>query len=460
MPVFTTKSYEQILTQMIATVVTRSDMSDISDASQFKHALAAAARSDDEQYYQMTQLLDLFSIDKAKNDDLDERAKDIQPSLISRNSGAKSQGYVVISRTGITGTVVIPTGVRIKTTAGITVVTTAASSITAGNTDSALIPAIAEVVGSDGNVIAGTLIKFVSKPVGVDAVTNPSAFASGLNKESDDSFVARLKDFIAALANATVHAHESKVLGAEDSDTGAIILYSKEVEDQINLGNHTLYIDDGTGLAESTEAVSSENVTAGLAGPPADSAVGGEEYLFLDYKPIKDLPSFTLTSDVRGALVRNTDFYINMASGQINFTPALVAAEVITADYTRYTGLIALAQKIVDGDPTDRVNYPGVRAAGTRCTVNVPQVFIQNITATLTILEGYDQPTVRTNVKTTLLNHINTLNISDDVLLSDLISVIKSVDGVYNCFVTLPTADTILLDDQLARTTVSNLTVT
>jgi len=470
MPRFTIQRYEQILTKMVAKVVTRTALSDISDAATWKHVLSAAARSDDELYYQMSLLLKLFSIDSAKDDDLDERAKEIQPGLLTRTPAAKSSGNVVIYRAGTVGTLAIPTGTKVKTAAGVTFSTTAAGSITATSPalisghvtgqDSGLIPAVADLGGADGNVVADTIVKFVSKPTGVAGVTNPSAFANGVDKESDDSFLNRLKDYIATLARGTPEALEFWVLGTEDFDTGAVINFTKVVEDRTNLGNSTLYIDDGTGSAESYEAVTSENVTAGLAGPPADSAVGGEEYLYLDYKPVRLNSSFTLTSSTRGVLTQDTHYYLDETSGQINFSPALSAAEVITADYTRYTGLIAEAQKVVDGDLSDRENYPGIRAAGTKVVVQTPQVLIQNIVMSLAILEGYDQDDVKDAVQDALRDYVNTLGISGDVLRSELIYVAMNVAGVYNCTLTTPASDTILLDDQLARTTDGNISIT
>ena len=92
MPKFVPKRHEQILAKMIAKVIARTNLSDVADSSYVKHILAAAARQDDEQYYQMTLLLQLFSIDKATGDDLDARAKDIQPATIIRIPAAKATG--------------------------------------------------------------------------------------------------------------------------------------------------------------------------------------------------------------------------------------------------------------------------------------------------------------------------------------------------------------------------------
>ncbi len=536
MPAFTTQRYEQIHKKMIAKVVTRSALSDISDSAVSKHITAAAARQDDEQYFQMALLLQLFDIKTATGDDLDERAAEIQPAVISRNAAAKASGNLQFSRPGTSGIITIPSGTKAKTAGGQIYSTTALGTIANLASVSGLVPAVADEAGLDGNVDSATIIKLVTKPAGVTEVTNPAAFTGGNDQESDDSFRNRIGLFINALAKSTVGALEFYVLGAEDTATGAVIVFSKAIEDETTLGQVVLYIDDGTGSAESsaleatdllgdydwpggvltpqlipttvttdvvvgdwigfrtdeqlwevdqvnagvsvrvvnplgltyptdlgpaygTSFVNPENVTEGLSGPPADSAVGGETRLYLDNVPVKDSADFDVFSTTRGLLAINTHYTLNSAAGQLVFSPALVASEVIYAIYTYYTGLIQLAQKIVDGDVADRDNYPGVRAAGILVYVRVPTVQIQTVDAAVTILDGYTDATVRTNATEAIKTYINTLGISGDVVRNELIKRIMSVAGVYNVALTTPATDIILLDDELARTTDANVTV-
>ena len=470
MPRFTVRSQEQIQTQMIAKVVARSKLKDVGDAGAIKHLIKASARSDAQNSYNASLLKLNFSIDKATKDDLDERAKEIQPGTTARLLAVKSTGDVVFSRSGTTGSVIIPQGTKVKTSSGVVFTTLENGSITptsaeqiAGHgvgRDSNPVSALADLAGAAGNAVAGTVIKFSSKPAGVDEVTNPNDFAQGAEKESDDAFRKRLKAYIASLARCPALAIEAQLLGQQEPTTGQTVLYVKVIEDFINLGNFTVFIDDGTGTAESTAPVTGENVTDGLSGPPPNSAVGGEENLYLNNKPIKDTEPCTLTSSTRGVLVKNTDYFLNPASGQIVFVPALVTGEVITADYTYLTGIIAYVQKVVDGDANDRLNFPGLRAAGTLAVVKTPQILLQNVIAQLTILDGYAPADVKTNVRQAIKNYINTLSISGDVVRNVLISRIMDVPGVYNVLLSVPAIDIIMLDDQLARTTDSNITVT
>lgn len=583
MPRFTPKRHEQILTQMISKVVARTNLSDVADSGQVKHVLSAAARQDDEQYYQMTLLLQLFSLDTATGEDLDERAKDIQPAAMERIDAAVSSGTVVFSRNVAgAGTVNIQIGTRVKTADGKVFVTTVAGTITPSSVeqisghgvgrDSLPVAAAAEEPEAAGNVVAETIVKFAGgKPTGVDAVTNPSAFANGLDEETDDAFRNRIRAYISSLARTTVDAIEMGVLSQQDPDTSATVLYSKVFEDLVDRGEVTLYIDDGTGSAESTTAVVGENLTLGIGiqswqkaivpipaddlndgetftvddndgtvivfefdlggggvgggntavvysgGQSADTlgglirdainatalnitasgtfpvllehdsgvgstitisetvvdpdfvagtitaAVGGESRLFTDYKPVKNSEPLTVTSSTRGALSRDTggggDYTFSAPWGQFNFDPVLVQGEIITADYTHYTGLIAYAQKIVDGDPDDRENFPGLRAAGVRVTVETPQVLLQSVNVTVTVEDGYDQDEAKADVLQAIKDYINTMNISDDLIRNELVKRIMGVAGVSDVQVALPAANVVLLDDQLARTSNANIVV-
>lgn len=73
---FTARTFETILNDMIAYVQSRTAISDYNVGSVIRTVLEAAALEDDEQYFQMVQLLDLFSFTTASGEDLDGRLGD------------------------------------------------------------------------------------------------------------------------------------------------------------------------------------------------------------------------------------------------------------------------------------------------------------------------------------------------------------------------------------------------
>lgn len=471
MPALVTKRYEQLLQQFINTVVARTGLNDITDSSVFKHLLAAPARGLDEVYYQLTLILEMFSLDKAVGEDLDERAAEVQPVGQVRIAAVKAVGEVVFGRSGTSGTVPIPVGTKVKTPSGLFFQTTAEGSIPNASTTSGPIAALAVEAGAAGNVAIGSITKFDNKPVGVETVTNPAAFVGGQDKETDDAFRERIKSYIRSLPRGTIEALEFYALGAS-LDDGQRVAYAHAVEDAVNRGEVTLYIDDGAGTAESVgTAVVLENLTASLGGPPSgNSALGGEVFLYTNQKPIR-AGTFSLTKTPGGAQVLGVDYLVDLSSGQVKMTTALTNGDVVEASYTPYDGLIAEVQKIVDGDPADRENYPGIRAGGVRVQVLAPVVLQQLVVATVLVAEGYTKGTdlgggvytpgsVLEQVAQAISSYINNLGISGDVLRAELIAAIMGVPGVVNTSVTSPASDIVLLDEQLPRILTSNITLT
>jgi len=456
-PQFQIKTYEQLAAAKIASVIANTNLSDITDSASVRQVLAAASMDDAEIYKNMSLLLTLFDIYSATGEDLDERAKDILPAIISRNESAKATGAVVFSRAGTTGTIIIGVGTKVKTAGGVSFVTTTQVTITptspeqiAGHgigRDSTPAAIIADEGGVDGNVDSSAIVSFAAKPVGVAEVTNPDPTLSGADEETDDSFRERIVSHVATLSKGTPGAIEGALLGAQDPVTTAIVKFAKVIERPDEPGKATVYIDDGTGTALDTEVVVGEAII---------TATGGEERVFLDNWAIVDGLT-TITSSARGALTEGTHYVINLATGELIFAPLLAAAEAITGDYTHYIGLIREAQKVVNGDSADRANYPGYASAGDYVRVLTPQVLLQNIVGALTVGEGFDRATVLVEASDSAKNYINGLNIATHVIRAEIISALMEVDGVTNVALTRPAADQYIYDHQLARTTEANV---
>jgi len=454
MPAVQLQRFEQILERMISRVVARTKLSDVGDSSAFKHLLAATAREIDEAYYQMTRLRDLFDLKTATGEDLDERAAEIQPGTISRLRASRAVGEVVFSRAGTVGTIIIPTGTVVKTGDNKLFRTTIQTSINAGNTASQAVSITSNNPGADFNVPAGTIVRFGSKIPGVDAVINNAATTQGTDDESDDAFRARILAYIASLSRCTVEALEFITTGITDSVSGKSVVFSSVFEDPLDRGNVTIYVDDGAGTAAElgTEIVS-EVVIA--------SALGGEEFLYLDETPVAfDLSPTTITSSVRGVLTLSTDFFINPANGQLYFTPALVPGEQITATYTPYVNLIPLVQKVVDGDPSDRTNFPGYIAAGIRAIVKAPVVTNPSVEATLTLEPGVNRSSAIAAAVLAVQNYINTRGISGDIIRNELVERIMGVSGVVDVNLVLPSSNINVLDNEIARVSTGNINIT
>ncbi len=456
------RTNKEIITRMRNKVVSRTDLDDLTRTSGWNQVLTAAAREDDEQWFMMSKLQDFTDLDKVGGVDLDERAKELNPNLITRKLAVAAVGQVEFSvSTAVVGsdvTIPIGTEVQVPGTGAATPLkytTTTEGTISIGNTTSNLVSVVAQTEGTNSNADPNTITGFGSKPSGVDAVTNPNAFTTGQNKESDDAFRSRIKRFILSLSRATIPSLEYAAYLGENTTTGQTVLFANVVEDLVNLGKVTIYIDDGLGTAESVVPVTGEVVLA--------SAIGGETEVELGNKPIKTEASFIVYLNA-APLVFGVDYAINPANGKIKFLPAifptgLTNLDAITADYTYFDGLIQNTQLHVDGLASNRTAYPGYRAAGVQVRVLSPTIVQLSFAANITVLQGYSQTTVAAAVSTAIQGYINNLGIGEDVVRAELVERAMGANGMYNINITTPTEDRVILDNQLGRIQSSNINI-
>lgn len=464
MSIFQPRNRTQILRDMIARVVARSDLVGLVENSVTYQALVAAASEDAEQYFQLARLRDLFSVDRATGSDLDERAAEILPGTLTRLGPVAATGTVVFSRPGTTGTVSIPAGTIVGASDSEGVIryrTTAATSIGAGDTDSPAVNVVALVRGARGNVAAGQIVKFISRIAGVTSVTNPAAFSNGRDRESDQDFRGRLKAFVQAISRGTITAIESFVSNGILAD-GRRILFANVFEPPVPDGTIQVYIDDGTGSVDEFS-----NTYVGTNDTMVASAIGGEIEFFASLPPIRDFIELRINGVLQ---TRNVDFTLRESTGQFVLDPVayptgLTAADTVTAQYRSYVGLVALGQTIVDGSEADPLRFPGVRAAGIDARVLPAQAVFQTLTGTIAVLDGFDPLVVGNRVESEIQAYINSLGIGEQVIVAEIVEQAMRVTGMYNFKISdlsgtsSPPLDQVILPTQVARITAGDITL-
>lgn len=454
---------------MASRMVARTEISDLNDSGTAEHALLAAAHEVDGAYYQLAGVQASFNLDEAEGDDLDERAREIQPGTIRRRGATRALGFLTFSREVATGSPVpIPKGTIVSRDDGVTYKTTAVGEISAGDTASDPIPAVAVDPGSAGNAAIGSVILLETSIAGCNAVTNSSSFVQGRDKETDAAFRARIKLFVASLAARTVDALRYAAIGVEDPATGKVVMFARVYEDIQDRGNVTVYIDDGAGTALETATIAAPE---GLIA----AALGGETRFRLANKPVyyvtvgavtlkKSNPAIDYGGGVGVAvtLTEKVDYFLNPASGQIELVTPLVvddALEATTYDY--YTGLVALVQKMIDGDPADRESFPGVRAEGIRVLVKVPAIRYIVVEGVLSI-SGGTRSDVSSAAETAVSDYINTIfddeeSTSNDVIFNEIVQRIMEVPYVTDVSLSLPTGNIVIDNDEIPRIQVSDI---
>lgn len=110
--------------------------------------------------------------------------------------------------------------------------------------------------------------------------------------------------------------------------------------------------------------------------------------------------------------------------------------------YLYYTGLLRRVQRIVDGYEPDAENFPGRRAVGGAIETLPPLVRKIVMTVNVTTDEGVNLGDISNNIKSVVINYIQTLGVGEDVILSEIIAAIMGIKGVGAVTFTNPTPDT------------------
>ena len=95
--------------------------------------------------------------------------------------------------------------------------------------------------------------------------------------------------------------------------------------------------------------------------------------------------------------------------------------------------MIALTQKVLDGDLADPINFPGFRSAGIKVVVLPADRQQVSVSLKLTIDHALtDLITTSFIIEQLIISYINNLGIGDSVIVAEIIDRAMSVFGVIN----------------------------
>lgn len=150
---------------------------------------------------------------------------------------------------------------------------------------------------------------------------------------------------------------------------------------------------------------------------------------------------------------------VEVSGGSANSILAFPSKNTGVDGYKYFTGLAQRVQWIVDGRDDDQTNYPGIRAAGVQVEVIEPVTIPVRVDLLVTAREGISVGSITNNIKSSISNYINRLNVGDDVILSELIVAVKKVDGVFDASLRYPPANIPIADNELARISDDNIVI-
>ena len=116
--------------------------------------------------------------------------------------------------------------------------------------------------------------------------------------------------------------------------------------------------------------------------------------------------------------------------------------------YKYFTGLVQKVQWTIDGLPADTENFTGIGAAGTQFEV-VPPVFVRlKVTLNVITESGISLSSVTNDVSNEVLTYVNSRDVGEDVVLSEIIAAAQVVEGVFDVEINNLTSNFIIADNE------------
>jgi hypothetical protein len=181
------------------------------------------------------------------------------------------------------------------------------------------------------------------------------------------------------------------------------------------------------------------------------------------------LGSYAVIDLAADPLEPGVDYIFNESTGDLELVTALEEHDcLIAADdnaspgvgaYTYTEGLGATVQRAVNGDPADLETYPGLKATGTKILVLAPVVVSPTLQIRVVAAGGFSDADLEDAVQALVQTYVNSLGIGDNVILSEIIRLVKAIPGVADVVMVSPTSNVTVPQGQLARITDANVVV-
>jgi uncharacterized phage protein gp47/JayE len=415
---YTPRSTEEITRDLVARMVARTELTDISEGSVLLALMRTFAEQIADADVRLNQIRRQFTLEGAQGADLDERVDELG---LSRLSATRASGSVTVTRGTTTSELTLPAGSAFgRTDSEVTYITNQVATFAIG-VAFVDVSVIASVVGASGDAPPRSINKLVDVPDDIVSVLQGSAISNGRDEEVDENLRARAQRHIASLSRCHPNALEYLALSFSATDgTRATTATLRELPDV--RGECELLIDDGSGLGDQNLTRSGREVTVDL-----NSVLG--QVIGIE-SPLADYPTVLNGST---PLIRDTHYTVSRERGLISLlsgAPVSVGDTLTINNYTVYIGLISELQNAIEGTAGDVSS--GYRSAGVSVRVLPAPVQRIDLNALISIVTGANLQTVESAVEAVLADYLSTLDAGAPALVSSMISRVMGVDNVYN----------------------------
>ena len=309
----------------------------------------------------IVQVLQTTRAGTAEGADLDSWMADFG---VARLAPVAAVGDLAFARFSAAGAVTVPAGTLVRTADGALVFAVRADPshpawdgagyAMPSGVAGLVVPGVAQAAGAAGNVQAGAIALIAASLPGVDTVTNPAAFAGGLDGESDAALRARFTRFLDSRARATPGA----ILYGIDSVQQGLQRTIREnllPDGTAAIGSFVVTIDDGSGapsaslIAAVGAAVEAMRPVGAIytVMPPTVIRAG----VTLGVAPAPDAPAGAVRAAVAAAIAAHID--------GLGLGVPLVWSRLIQVAYAATPLVVGVDEVRIDGAVRDIVPGPG-----------------------------------------------------------------------------------------------------
>jgi len=436
MAVFSPRTSEQILREMLGKLINRTDLSDINVGSSIYTILQAVALEIGNLESRLNNIRNGYSLFTATGAELDARCQELPPGTIFRKKESNAGGAVLTINRATTDTannLIIPAGSTVRSSKnGLIYFTNTSVTIPSGQSSIENVFIVCSTPGTAGNAEINTIDQIENMPNAVISVNNTGIIDNGIDSESDAFLRARAIKYVKSLGKCQKTALE--YLGQTyQSSTGQTAKFAALNEDPTTPGLSQLIVDDGGGM-----------VNQSTVGETTNGTIGKNNQIYLWHQrpavsPITPDQIEIFGPDDELKTITANDYISIPERGLIYFKNPGILEEGDTwsiKNYNVYQGYIAELQAEIEGtNNRSGFTHAGYRAAGTRVIVSPPVLDLINIKLSISVRPGVSVKNAQNTIKNTLFNYINNLNIGQPLIATRLVQVIQNTGLVVDCSV-------------------------
>lgn len=230
---------------------------------------------------------------------------------------------------------------------------------------------------------------------------------------------------------------------------GDVLVISGDVLGQKNIGQYQVLDDavNGSSLFPTSSTVYTKAFVENATLKSLSNKV--DQFFFLEKEPVKMYKKIVSVGPAEGnlanILVDSPELITRLTSSNGAY---LTALNKLNYDndihhgidgYQHYTGLMQEVNKVIYGDPTSPIQYPGVKAAG--ANVDIKPAIVKKITMSVSVRIKSDltYSEIQDSVKASIAGYIATLGVGENVSLSGVIATATNIEGVISVVITSPT---------------------